>query len=201
MTPVGIVVSPDSAWVYTAAVTEDFTNSLTVLDASTDALSVYGEAGGSQSIWPAAIALSVDGTYLLVADSAGFGLIDVLQPTLNTSNPLPRVGAAIAAGTSPTAIAASPDGSHVLVTGQGVVSVFEFTGNSTNPLQQAQTPISMAGDLSAIAITPDGTRAYVLAQDAQTLAAIDLTTQPYTALGQPYNLGQSPNTLAISPDG
>jgi DNA-binding beta-propeller fold protein YncE len=204
MTPQGIVVSPDGTWVYTAASTLAATNTLTVLDASTDAVFVFGETGEPQVAWPLAIALSVDGTYLLVTDLAQFGVVEVLKPTLNTSNPLARVGASIAAGTSsPTAIAAAPDGSHVLVAGRGpgVVSVFELTGNSTNPLQQAQPPIPMAGDLSAIAITPDGTRAYVLAQDSQTLAALDLTTQPYKPLGQPYNLGHAPNALAISPDG
>jgi DNA-binding beta-propeller fold protein YncE len=99
-------------------------------------------------------------------------------------------------GHHPVAIALTPDGKTLLVSGHysGEVTLLEVQGEKL-----AKTGIIDVGlEPHGIAIAPDGTTAYVARSANAEIAIVDLTERKAT--GQ-IAVGRWPRHLAISPDG
>ncbi len=109
------------------------------------------------------------------------------------------VGAAIAVGSAPSAIAITPDGSTAYVTDEGTTTT---TPGFVTPIALSTNtpgaPIPVGSGPDAIAITPDGRTAYVGNYNDDTVTPVDLVTD---AAGTPIPVGAPPTAITISPDG
>lgn len=109
------------------------------------------------------------------------------------------VGNPIPVAEYPTHIAITPDGTKAYVSGfSGSVSVIDTASNTvtaTIPITTSEYGNYWLGS----AMTPDGLYLYVPNQNAQTVVMISTATD--TVVGNPITLGQTPGTMAISPNG
>ncbi len=105
------------------------------------------------------------------------------------------VGAPIAVGSEPEAIAISPDAktAYVVNFGSDDVSVIDLQTNEV-----VGSPIEVGAEPVAIAISPDGKRAYVVNSGSEDITVID--TQTNQVVGS-ISLGKRPWGIAITPDG
>lgn len=107
------------------------------------------------------------------------------------------VGSPIELGTTPYAIAISPDGKTVYVTtSAGTVIVID---TQTNQIVGTITIEEGEPSLWGVAFSPDGKTAYVANDSTNTLAVID--TQTRQVVGTPVPVGEGPIDIALTPDG
>jgi YVTN family beta-propeller protein len=103
-------------------------------------------------------------------------------------------GAPITAGSTPYAIAITPNGKTAYVT--------NVYADTVTPIQLATntagTPIPVGSVPNAIAITPDGKTAYVTDFGSDTVTPIAIATN---TAGQPIVTGSNPLAIAITPNG
>jgi len=165
---------------------------------------------------PAALALSVDGNYLYVANyttgATGSGTVQVIDTSTN------GIVATIPGFSGPFAVVVHPNGLYAYVTNFGsnnfdpygtTVDVIDL--NSNVVIASIATGIQPSG----LDITPDGRYLYVsnyntlyqvgsptfsdLTAGEGTVQVIDTTTN--TLLSTTFVVGQSPSNISISPDG
>lgn len=163
---------------------------------------------------PAALAITPDGAYVYVANytdgNAGTGTVSVIRTSDNT------VTTTIPGFSGPFGIAITPDGQYVYVTNFGSNN-FAPIGTTVSVISTATNSIvatiQLAIQPSGIAITPDGRFAYVsnyntlyagsgftnLTAGQGTVNIIDIATN--TVLPPVIAVGQSPDAIAISPNG
>ncbi|MCB0933171.1 MAG: beta-propeller fold lactonase family protein [Mycobacterium sp.] len=112
----------------------------------------------------------------------------VLDTTTNT------VTSTITVGSSPNAVAFSPDGMTAYVTNRDsrTVSVID-TGTST-----VVSTIELAGQPTGVVINSDGTKAYVTNSGSGTVSVIDTTSKAVT---KSITVGTDVRGVALSPDG
>jgi YVTN family beta-propeller protein len=105
-----------------------------------------------------------------------------------------RADPAIKVGSSPQAIAISPNShtAYVANAGSDTVTPINTTTHRPGP------PIKVGTSPQAIAITPDGRTAYVANAGSDTVTPINTTTH---RPGPPIKVGTSPRAIAITPDG
>ncbi|MGA7130664.1 MAG: YncE family protein [Chthoniobacterales bacterium] len=109
------------------------------------------------------------------------------------------VGNPVPVAEYPTHIAITPDGTKAYVSGfSGSVSVID-TATNTVTTTIAITTSEYGNYWFGSAMTPDGLYLYVPNQNAQTVVMISTATD--TIVGSPITLGQTPGTIAISPNG
>ena len=146
--------------------------------------------GGSLSALPAAAASPPAWTAYVVS-----GTTDAVIP-VNTATD--AVGAPIAVGTAPSAIAITPDAATAYVTDEGTTTA----PGSVTPIDlstnTAGSPITVGSGPDAIAITPDGSTAYVGNYNDHTVTPVNLVTN---TAGTAIPVGAPPTAITITPDG
>ena len=95
---------------------------------------------------------------------------------------------------TPTAVAASPDGSRIYIT-QGGSNTVVVMATATNTV--IGPPIQVGTNPRALAVSPDGSRVYVTNYSSGTVSVIDTATNAVTTIG----VGSGPIGVAVSPDG
>ncbi len=163
---------------------------------------------------PAVLAMAPDGKHLYVANytsgNPGQGTVDVVDTTSNL------VTTTILGFSGPFAIAITPNGQYAYVTNFGSNNFFPY-GTTVSAVDLENNTIAATIDLgiqpAGIAITPDGRYAYAtnyntlytttyfssLVAGQGTVNIIDIATN--TLLPLTIVVGQSPDAIAISPDG
>jgi YVTN family beta-propeller protein len=113
--------------------------------------------------------------------------VTVINPATNA------VVATVAVTSSPTVLAASPNGAKVYVAGNNTVSVIDTATNGV-------TNIFVGGGQSyGIAVSPDGSKVYVTQGGTNSVGVINTATNTLT--GVTFGLGQSPAGVTFSPNG
>jgi hyaluronoglucosaminidase len=189
--PGALAVTPDGRTLYVA---NENDNTVTPIDVATGKAAHPIRVGAV----PDALAITPDGRTLYVANHDGNSVTPV---DLATETPDP----AIPAGSNPLALAVTPDGRtlYVAVSGDDVVLPIDVaTGRAGAPIK---TTVPSPVDL---ALAPDGRTLYVACIGAisgggfipfaNVVLPVDVATgQP----GGPIRVGQSPEALAMAPDG
>lgn len=194
--PQGIVITPDGKRAYVADAGAIVTgqsgpvgSTVTPIDLQTrQVLSPIAVGNG-----PLALAVTPDGSSVLVADAYSGSVTAISVLNDSTSTPIEVNGA-------PQAIAISPDGltAWVAVAPSSVAS-----GNDLTPIDLASAtaghPIAVPKNPTGVAITPDGATAWVVCYGAGSVVPVSLSTKSVVAAGA-IALSGGPYAIAISED-
>ena len=184
--PDGIVVSPDSSTVY---VSDEFTNTVSVIDAVTNTLTATIPVGSV----PGSLAITPDGLTLYVL-LQGIDGVQVINTATETA------GTVFGAGSTATQLAVSPDGKYLYSISE---SGIEIVSTATNTfLAEITTGSNLAYE---IVFSPEGDYAYALCALNYGTGAADGILQINTATLQQDRLlwGKlnDANNITITPDG
>jgi YVTN family beta-propeller protein len=183
--PMGIVVSPDSRFVYVAN-----WDSQTVSVISAEKMKVVSTIPGTDC--PASVAVSTDGRALYVANYCD-NAVSVVDTKYR------QVVASVSVGNSPNWVAASPVATnpriYVANSADGTVSVIDGATN-----QVSGNPIAVGGFPEELLFTPNGESVYLVSAYAppNDLVLIDVASQTFTHVGDPQITEKG---LSILPDG
>jgi DNA-binding beta-propeller fold protein YncE len=157
-----------------------------------------GTAGASFDVGstPAAIAITPDGSTLLVANNTANTVTPVLISS-GASGLTYTPGTPISAGPGPDAIAVTTDGSTAYVTNDGSDTVTPITLDGINI---AGDPLPVHPGPDAIALTPNGELAYVTS-DSGWVTAIVTATNGISTQPPAIRVGANPDAIAIAPNG
>ena len=105
------------------------------------------------------------------------------------------VAKTIQVGSSPSAVAVSPNGTRVYVanTGSNTVSVIDTTKN-----YQVVGTVAVGSAPTAVAVSPTGAQVYVANRTSNTISVIDTRRN---TLATSITVGSQPSSVAVSPDG
>ncbi len=190
--PRSVVASPDGRRIYVAAAGPG----VLVMDAANlfqyDAIPAFINPLEGDN--PQGLAISPDGTSLLVSDGASGGSVSLLR----IADKLLMQSFSFAAGTAPLGVAFSPDGTRVYI---AVADAVGLTAGTLNVFDVDGTPIDsepVGVRPTGIAASPDGNLVFVSNQG-------DGTVSVYNAVNnnpvQTVTVGTAPTGIAISPDG
>ena len=157
---------------------------------------------GTTDAWPQRLAVSPDGTRLLVPLNLADRLAVIQLDNEDKAVYLPTQAAAYA-----FAAAILPDGRTGLVTneGRGTVSVVNLGVDGQAPALVQD--IAVGAPLShpqGITVDPEGERAYIALSASDDVAVVDLATMTVErtiAVGRPAGLGTQPVDVALDPEG
>lgn len=138
---------------------------------------------------PVDLALSADEKWLFSVNQTS-GTLSLVQTETG------RVVAEVACGQRPSALALTPDGKRVLVSGtfSGDLTVFTWSDEKLTRLGAVKLGFEPRG----VAVTPDGHTAFVALTTAGAVAVIDLDKLEVI---DRIEVGRWPRYLALSPDG
>ena len=185
--------SPTGPFAY---VTNQFSNSVSVIDTSTNTVVTTIALCGDCSLKPAGLAVTPDGSRVYVANQ-GNGTVSVITTSTNT------VSATIAIPcdclSTPTGVAITPDGTRAYVTdtSQAAIEVI-----NTNPLSSTYNTVTttITSDVGTpngpIAITPDGSAAFY-SFGTVSVGRIDTSTNSHTTT---LTVGSHPTGIAVTPN-
>jgi DNA-binding beta-propeller fold protein YncE len=145
---------------------------------------------------PTSIALTPDGTTLLVTNSTA----DTVTPVTisNGATGLTYTpGTPIPAGPGPDAIAVTSDGTTAYVTDDGSDTVTPITLDGVNI---PGNPLTVHPGPDAIALTPNGELAYITS-DSGWVTPIVTATDRISTTPPAIRVGANPDAIAIAPDG
>ena len=170
--PVGVAVTPDGAKVYVANATSSGSTlgKVSVIDTASDTISSTITVGYE----PWGVALSPDGGTAYVVNSGGsnnnstVSVIDTSNDTVSATIFLASSG-----GPTPLAVAVTPNGDTIYVTGQTVTYVIDASTNTVST--------SIPGGGYGLCITSDGAEVYVANTGAHNVLVIDTATNTVTA--------------------
>ncbi len=160
---------------------------------------------------PSAVVVSPDGQRLYVANT-GSSTVSVINTATGQkidANPSNIFSTDISVGSSPGALALSPDGKRLYVanTGSGTVSVINtdtYARIDANPSNIFSTDITVGSSPSALAFGSDG-RLYVANRGSNTVSVINtatntvVDTNPNVSGTQSISVGSSPSALVAGP--
>ena len=185
--PTGIVVSPDGSRVYVADL---FSNNLTTLDTSTNALTkpvylfVQRFRGGFG--W---LALSPNGSSAYIANEINNTLVAVSLPSGQGDYVMPDV--------RPVDVALAPDGHTLYIAGCKPVCVPGFIELYDTATQRLGAEIEVGGSPYRVAVAPNGARAYTTNFEAPSVSVIDTAARRVVAT---VPVAVQPTGLAVSAD-
>ena len=165
-----------------AYVTQNLTNSVSVIDTSTNTVVAVVPVG----MFTAGVAITPDGSRAYVANEASnsVSVIDTSSNSVVATVPVLQ----------PQAVAITPDGSRAYVT-DGFVPIVSAIDTSTNTVV-AVVPVGTSA--SGVAITPDGSRAYVTHGFSNSVSVIDTSSNTVVDTSTGFD---GPSGLAITLDG
>jgi YVTN family beta-propeller protein len=193
--PRSVVASPDGKRIYVASAGVG----VLVMDAAsafgldTIALASINDGGRDN---PQGLAISPDGTMLLVSEGAGGGSVRLFR----ISDKLELRSFSLALGIAPLGVAFGPDGARVYIAAAnltpataGSLQVFDAaTGALIDSVPVGVLP-------TALAVAPDGNLVYVTNKDSGTVSVYN--TQVAGVLAFTVPVETAPSGIAISPDG
>lgn len=193
--PRGVVASPNGKRIFVAAAGLG----VLIMDAATafllDTISLPSINDGGRDN-PQGLAISPDGTLLLVSDGADGGSVSLLRVTDKAF----LRSFSFATGIAPLGVAFSPDGSRIYIAAADLASA-----SGTLDVFDAATGAPIDSDLvgvlpTGIAVSPDGNLVYVSNQGSNTVSVYNtLTSSSAVVLTVP--VGTAPTGIAIAPDG
>ena len=140
----------------------------------------------SGPVSPVAVAVAPNGTLLYITDTDG--TILVFDTATNS-----LAGTPVVVGSSPTAAAASRDGTKVYIA--------NFDSNSVSVIDSATntvTNIAVGTFPNAVAVSPNGQLGYVANLGSGSVSVIDTATN---TISDTISVGARPAAVAVSPDG
>jgi YVTN family beta-propeller protein len=198
---VGLAFSPDGTMAYASAGGNNKIRTFAVsgdrlTETASIALPAKNPQGQAINAYPAEIAVTPDGSRLVVADSLA-DAVTVIRPADGTSQ-------TVAVGHAPYGVAVSADGSTAWITNQGAdtVSVLSLTG--ATPVVTAT--VTVGTHPNRLALDADRSLLYVANGDSDEITVIDAKTNTVqrTISLAPYKnaaVGSNPDALALSADG
>lgn len=192
--PRSVVASPDGKRIYVASANVG----VLIMDAASafglDTISLTSiNDGGLDN--PQGLAISPDGTMLLVSEGANGGSVRLFRIA---DKQLMR-SFTFGAGIAPLGVAFSPDGTHVFAAAanltaatEGTLEVFEAATGSVIDSE----PVGVLP--TALAVAPDGNLVYVTNRDSGTVSVYSTQSN---SLAFTVTVGSMPTGIAISPDG
>ena len=195
----GLAFSPDGTTAYASGGGDELVHTYSVAggkltEGSPIALPLTNPAGMRVNLFPAGLAVTPDGSTLVVADHLGdaASVVDLTTGSVTT----------VAAGHAPVGVAVSADSTTAYVTNQGgnSVSVLDLTAD-----QPTVTATVTVGTHPSALLVHD-TTLYVADGDSDEISLIDTTTNAVvrTIDLAPYSgaqVGSNPTGLALAPDG
>ena len=148
--------------------------------------------------------------YAYVANADGDGPSDVSQFNIGAGGLLSALSPpTVAAGSGPEGVAVSPDGKSVYVTNLGDNTLSQYdvgAGGGLSPKSPAA--VGAADGPEGIAVNPNGKNVYVAASFSDrilheniTVYDVNPTTGALTGRGNVRSHGDTPHSVAVSPDG
>ncbi len=205
--PENVAITPDGRFAYVTD-SNDFPNpggaqAVTVIDLAAQKAGPVITVGNK----PQGIAVTPDGKEVLVAnggtgEAGGLGgTVSVISTATNQVTATPTFpldpGTPPASGTPPNleGVAITPDGSTAWID--------DYSGGMIYPLNLSDdsvgTPVHTGGSPFGITITPNGRTAYVSLSGDNQVVPVSLQGTPTPGL--PIAVGETPQELAVSPDG
>ena len=193
--PRSVVASPDGRRIYVAAALRG----VLIMDAAN--LFEYGtislpSINDEERDNPQGLAVSPDGTLLLVSDGAEMGSVSLLQ--LSSQSVLRTFP--FNAGIAPLGVAFSPDGTRVYVAAaalDGTAGTLEVFNAETGAVIDSE-PVGVLP--TAVAVTPDGSLVHVTNKTDGTVSIYNADDASLAVVAT-VTVEASPTGIAISPDG
>ena len=173
-------------------VTNQGDNTVTSVDLTTGAAGTpFGVGSG-----PAAVALTPDGSTLLVANS-GDNTVTPVSIGSGSSGLTYTPGTPIPVGPRPEAVAVTANGMTAYVADDGSDTITPIT---LDGVDIAGTPLTVATGPNAIALTPNGELAYVTS-DSGWVTPINTSTNGVSETPPAIHVGSNPDSIVIAPNG
>lgn len=181
--PVTATIKATPAPVYFAYIANQFSNSVSVVNTTTNTVVATVPVGAH----PTGVAASADGSSVYITNN-GDNTVSVINTATNT------VSATIPVGTAPYGICVSPDGNRVYVANQnsGSISVINTTSNALI------ATVNVGSGPYGVAIGPDGSRVYCANMNDATMSEINTASNTVIAT---VNVGPHPYSVVVGADG
>jgi YVTN family beta-propeller protein len=193
---VGVAFSPDGtrAWASDGAGSSLHTYTIDGTTVSEGQRLMIADNAGNQTVYPAGVAVSADGSRLFVAGNLADRLYEV-DPDAGT------VVGSVATGHLPYGVALNRAGTRAFVSNWGEDSVSVIDTSTLHVV----TTVRTGTHPSAIAASPVRNEVYVANSDSDTVTVLSATGAKLRSIDlRPYAgapIGASPDALAVSPDG
>ena len=192
--PRSVAASPDGKRIYVASAGVG----VLVMDAAnafgldTIALASINDGGRDN---PQGLAVSPDGTLLLVSEGADGGSVRLFR----IADKLELRRFSFATGTAPLGVAFSPDGERVYIAAANLAAATAGTLEVFGVADGLPVDSAAVGVLpTALAVTPDGNLVHITNKDSGTVSIYNTQT---LAVESTVTVGAGPTGIAISPDG
>src|ERR1700722_467250 len=187
--------SPTGPFAY---VTNQSSNSVSVIDTSTNTLVTTIALCTDCSLAPAGLAVTPDGSRVYVANR-GNGTVSVIATSTNTISATIAIPPCDCASSSPAGVAITPDGTRAYVTdtSRNAIEVID-----TNPASLTYNTVTttITADVGnpdgPIAVTPDGSAAFYTFGTGY-VGRIDTSTNSHTTT---ILVGSNPTGIAVTPN-
>jgi 6-phosphogluconolactonase len=198
--PLGIAVTPDGKYLYTADTA--FSEGVSAFSIAADgALTPIAGSPFSADTGAWGLAIAPNGKHLYVANS---GAKDVSAYTIESNGSLSTVpGSPFAAGNGPDNMAITPNGQYLYVANEESNDLSAFSISESGALSPVNGSPYAGESPRAISLTPDGQHLYVTNQSSETITAFSIvadgTLTPVA--GSPFPAPWDQQGVAVTPDG
>lgn len=170
---------------------------LTLPSSPTDVLTPTGVAAASSGAYVFVTAYDLTSEAATSAATTGGYVFGFAVNSGGTLNPL-NGGGPFPAGLHPSAVAVSPDGSHVYVTDSTLNSVFSFSVNSGSLTPVSGSPFATGNQPSSLVVDATGKYVFVANSLDSNLTVYSSANGVLSALGT-YATGSQPVAVGIDP--
>jgi YVTN family beta-propeller protein len=196
---VGLAFSPDGTTVYAGGGGEQVVHTYSVSAGKlteTRPIPVPSPPGTTVNMFPAGLAVTPDGSRLVVADH--------LADSVSVIDLATKAVATVAAGHNPWGVAVSPDGRTAYVSNQGDQTVSVVGLDTATPTVRGKIPVGQHPN--AVLLDPHGQQLFVASAQSDQVDVVDTAGGAVSSTIDlsPYrraNVGTSPVALSLAPDG